>query len=350
MHLTRIRFLPAIAALTVLSASAAVCSAQQIQSQPLPQIQAQQQPQRGAQAHKGATAPKAAAKQSGEGANAAEAQLRQRVEQLEEQLVDMQVVIGTLESLAKSATAAAPPATYRASPPGASGGADAARLEALETQVRALTAQMEQLSSQLRAASGRRADAGVPEREGANSRSRPEPYRPSGQIPGFGSITVTPGGGDDIGQLLAQEERNRGPQAGPAQAAFGEAGGPDQLYKTAYGYLLQQNYGAAEAAFDDFLKRYPTDAMAGNAQYWLGELYFVQGQYKQAAGAFLKGSRNYAKSVKAPDSLMKLAMSLDRMGQREAACQAFSELASRYPSPPAHLKERLQGERQKAGC
>ena len=76
-------------------------------------------------------------------------QLRQRVEQLEEQLVDMQVVIGTLESLARqSGSGGAAPA--RGGGPAGLSGPDAGRLAALETQIQALTAQLEQMSDQLR--------------------------------------------------------------------------------------------------------------------------------------------------------------------------------------------------------
>ena len=89
---------------------------------------------------------------------------------------------------------------------------------------------------------------------------------------------------------------------------------PKQLYETAYGYLLQRDYGAAEAAFDEFLRRHPNDPLAGNAQYWLGESLYVRGQYRAAAGAFLKGYQTYARSAKAPESLLKLAMSLQRLG------------------------------------
>jgi tol-pal system protein YbgF len=130
----------------------------------------------------------------------------------------------------------------------------------------------------------------------------------------------------------------------------GGDGNSKQAYETAYGYLLQQNYGAAESAFDDFLQRYPGDPLAGNAQYWLGESLYVRGQFKAAASAFLKGYQTYARSAKAPDSLLKLAMSLDRLGQRDAACSSYAELSSRFPNAPSHVKTRAQTERQRVGC
>lgn len=292
--------------------------------------------------------------------------LRQRVDQLEEQLADMQVIIGTLESLAKSGVVSATSAQRPSSQAGFTA-SDAARLDGIETQIRALTAQLEQLSEQVRQASAgqtRRSDTGGTVSPGGAAAYASGPaaalpgYAGSGGEVTFGSTTVTAGSGDDqIGSLLSG-----GPPAGgattdvaaaPAQPALvqpGEGGNPKQLYETAYGYLLQQDYGAAESAFGDFLTRFPNDSLAGNAQYWLGESYFVRGQYKSAASAFLKGYQSYAKSAKAPDSLLKLAMSLDRLGQKDAACTSYAELGSRFPNAPAHVKSRAQAEKTRVGC
>ena len=99
-----------------------------------------------------------------------------------------------------------------------------------------------------------------------------------------------------------------------------------------------------------FLERYPSDQLASNAQYWLGESYFVRGQYKEAASAFLKGIQTYARGSKAPDSMLKLAMSLDRLGQRDAACTSFAELQSRFPNAPSHVRNRATSERQRIRC
>lgn len=288
--------------------------------------------------------------------------LRQRVEALEEQLVDLQVVIGTLESLARSGgTAAAAAPAWRSG--GGASASDPARLDGIETQIRALTAQLEQLSAQVRQGGG----ASAPSAASAGSRRTdvagfraPEPAGGAGS---FGSTTVTPGAEDDaIGGLIngqgpaatppstRQPAAVSPPAAATAPPPAASDAGAKQLYETAYGHLLQQDYGAAEAAFDDFLKRYPSDGLAGNAQYWLGESHYVRGQYKAAATAFLKGYQSYGKSAKAPDSLLKLAMSLERLGQKDAACSSFGELGSKFPNAPAHVRARAQSERQRIGC
>lgn len=278
-----------------------------------------------------------------------ESGLKARVESLEEQLVDMQVVVGTLESLAKGGSGSSPSFKSAVS----TGSGDSSRVEALENQVRSLSSQVQQLNDQLRTQGG------------ATRRSDISPAAPSTQTAAasppssFGSTTVTPGS-DAIGGLISG---NGGASAGalgatpaPVQSAAlppaGDAGSsdPKQLYETAYGYLLQRDYGAAETAFDEFLKKFPSDSLSGNAQYWLGESHFVRGQYKAAAGAFLKGYQSYAQGAKAPDSLLKLAMSLDRLGQKDAACSSFSELNVKFPNAPQSVKARAQSERQRVGC
>jgi tol-pal system protein YbgF len=285
--------------------------------------------------------PKAAAKTAPAGAPASDAQLRQRVEQLEEQLVDMQVLVGTLESLARGGSAPA-----RAG--GASGASEAARIDALETQVRAMTMQIEELSRQLRQRQGARGDeAPPPVREGAlppfGSQSQAA-APPSAQ--GFGSVTVTPQGGDRIGQMIsAAPGLVEGSRLPPAVQ---DAGSAKELYETAYGYLLQQDYAAAEAAFEEFLTRYPNDHLTADAQYWLGETLFVQRRYKPAGQAFLRVVQNHRQSTKAPNSLLMLAMTLEQLGQKD--CALFTELETKHPNAPQEIKARARVVKQRVGC
>ena len=325
-----------------------------------PLAHAQQPPQ--GQPSRGPTTPKGAAAPARDSQAATDSALRQRVEQLEEQFVDMQVAVGTLESLARGTAAPATAGGGRqgAGPAGAVGAADAGRLDSIETQIRALAAQLEQVQEQVRSLSARTGELSVPGGQAAVEPGPPRPGRPEVGSPQpertqFGSVTVSPGAPrDEIDRILTSPpQAGAGPLPQMATASPGTAEpeqSPKQLYETAYGYLLQRDYGAAEAAFDEFLRRHPNDPLAGNAQYWLGESLYVRGQYRAAAGAFLKGYQTYGKSAKAPESLLKLAMSLQRLGQKDAACSSFSELTTKFPSAPSHVKTTAQTERQRAGC
>jgi TolA-binding protein len=75
----------------------------------------------------------------------------------------------------------------------------------------------------------------------------------------------------------------------------------------------------------------------------------VQGRYKQAAQSFLTGFQDFPKSRKAPDSLLKLGLSLNRMGQKQQACAALLTVSEKFPKA-AEAKKRASAEAQRAGC
>ena len=241
-----------------------------------------------------------------------------------------------------------------------------------------MTSQLEQLSDQVRILGGRRTDAGAtggfagreqpniaPRSDfgssgGMAGREQPGPaprsdvggFRqtgPTGSAAGsFGSVTVTPGPErDPIGRMITTDQE-RPDQTSPQQSSLNAGGSVKELYETAYGYLLQQDYGAAEVAFEEFLQRHPTDRLAADAQYWLGETLYVQRRYKPAAQAFLKVMQNHSSSAKVPNSLLKLAMTLEQLGQKD--CALFSELESRHPNAAADVKSRARLVRQRVGC
>ena len=225
--------------------------------------------------------------------------LRRRVEQLEEQLVDIQVTIGTLETLARSGTqggvgqVAAPVAGGQLTQaPATQSGEQAARIAALETQIRALTAQVEQLSrpgapntAREQGATQQFANQQATAAWQGNSNNPPAAGNPltAPQNPRFGSTTVEPGSSDRIGNFL-QQDRTATLDTGRLPPVSGDD--PQQKYEAAYGLLLQQEYGAAQQAFADFVGKFSKHPLAGNAQYWLGETYYVRGNTKMRQGRF----------------------------------------------------------------
>lgn len=120
-------------------------------------------------------------------------------------------------------------------------------------------------------------------------------------------------------------------------------------YQQAYDNLLGRRFGEAEAGFKTFLGQNADSPLAGDAQYWLGETYYAQGDYKSAAQSFLKGYKSYPKNRKAPDSLLKLGMSLQKLGQKEQACGSYSQVTKAYPKA-ASVRNQALKEMQRAGC
>ena len=73
---------------------------------------------------------------------------------------------------------------------------------------------------------------------------------------------------------------------GAMQATLPPSNTPKDEYDLAYGYVLHRDYGLAAETFRAFLRQYPSDRMAPEAQYWLGESLFQQQQYREAAEFF----------------------------------------------------------------
>lgn len=137
---------------------------------------------------------------------------------------------------------------------------------------------------------------------------------------------------------------------GTAVAALPSTDDPEELYRNSYQFILSGDYGTAEAGFRDHIARFPGDAKAPDAHFWLGEALLGQKKYRDAAEVFLAANKDYPKSKKAPEMLLKLGVSLVGLNQRDVACATFGEVGKRYPETSAALKERIKQEQALAAC
>ncbi|MEL6577636.1 MAG: tol-pal system protein YbgF [Pseudomonadota bacterium] len=96
--------------------------------------------------------------------------------------------------------------------------------------------------------------------------------------------------------------------------------------------LVQQGrLGEAEAVLRGFLDDYPDSPLVAEAHYWRGEAAFTQGSFQTAARAYLAGYRADQGGPQAAGNLVKLGVSLSRLGQRDEACLTFAEVPRRFP-------------------
>jgi len=140
------------------------------------------------------------------------------------------------------------------------------------------------------------------------------------------------------------------PETRTASTAPAADSTPQEQYNYAFSLLRQSRYDEAAQALKAFVQRNPKDPLAGNAQYWLGETYYVRKDYTNAAATFAEGYEKYPKNVKAPDNLLKLGMALSNLGQKDNACRAFGRLDRDYPQAPGEIKDRAAGEKKRLGC
>ena len=156
-----------------------------------------------------------------------------------------------------------------------------------------------------------------------------------------GQVLVPPGGDEQQGNGAVDPDAIETVSLAPET--------PEALYERSNESLLRRQFADAEAGFSNFVSKYPDHSLAGSAQYWLGETFYAQGDFRQAAQNFLHGYKNYPKSRRAPDSLLKLGISLNKLGQTQQACAAFGALGGEFPNA-IDAKKRAQAESKRAGC
>jgi tol-pal system protein YbgF len=111
-------------------------------------------------------------------------------------------------------------------------------------------------------------------------------------------------------------------------------------YQTAFNLLKDGQYDRAIAAFLDFLTAFPSSQLADNAQYWLGEAYYVNKAFPDAQAAFQRVVDKYPQSRKLPDALLKIGYCRYELKQWDAAKQVLTLVLTQYPDTPAgHLAQ-----------
>lgn len=154
----------------------------------------------------------------------------------------------------------------------------------------------------------------------------------------------------DSGQLPPPPVRNPNATGGQLAATLPPSQSPKDEYDLGYGYLLRKDYELAEDTFRTFLRMYPSDRLAADAQFWLGETMFQRQSFRDAADAFLNVTKKYESSAKAPDALLRLGQSLAAMGQKELACATFGEVAIKYPRATLNVKQSVDREQKRVHC
>ena len=181
---------------------------------------------------------------------------------------------------------------------------------------------------------------------------------------GGGSSRVSPSGGGSSGSGSSGGGSGSDGSAGAGAAgagaaaaggAAGSAGGSDSgasagsseeqtVYAQSFDALKAGSYSVAITGFKSFLNSYPSSPLAENAQYWLGEAYYVTHDLDAAAGAFRSVTQKWPNSRKTPDAMLKLGYTqLDQKKVSEGRA-TLSQVVQKYPGTDAAklATERLQ--------
>jgi tol-pal system protein YbgF len=121
----------------------------------------------------------------------------------------------------------------------------------------------------------------------------------------------------------------------------------EKLYTGALSLFSNRDYQQATTKFQEFVATYPEHKLAGNAQYWIGECYYSQKRFAEAAEEFAKVEKLYPTSPKIPAALLKKGLSLFELRKTAEAQAALQRIVDRHGQSEEAAKARERLERWK---
>lgn len=215
---------------------------------------------------------------------------------------------------------------------GAAGGGATAdlviKINQLQQEVRELRGLVEQQQHEIESLKARQRDQYLD----LDRRLQERTGGPPAQVPDASAAeeggAVRGGGGtgerDDI-----SPGRDRDTASGPRPVA--DEAGRQRAYDAAFTLLRDGRYADAAEGFREFLEQYPDGPLADNAQYWLGESYYVTGNFDIAQNAFQQVLNRFPDSPKVPDAHLKLGFCYYELEQWDQARSTLDEVTQAYP-------------------
>lgn len=181
-----------------------------------------------------------------------------------------------------------------------------------------------------------------------------------GESPGANPQAPATGFSQPGGQPLAENAKpsadipfpaQQGPYANvPAQPAVQQppaapSASAAHLYDAALNDYMGARYTLATNEFEQVIHTYPSDQLAGNCYYYIGEIDYRAGKYSAAIKDYDQVIDQYPGNVKIPVARLHKAQALLSMKQREAAIAELRALIQRYPNTTeaAQARSRLSG-------
>jgi tol-pal system protein YbgF len=181
-------------------------------------------------------------------------------------------------------------------------------LQDVQARVGKLATQMNDIQSTLQTIDGRLAGGASPSMAPAAS--------PVGPGPGPSSNAVPPS------EVPPAASRPPGNMSGAAS---------DTLYQNALRDFTTGKYDLAQQEFSDYVKNYGSTDLASNAQFYLGEISYAQGDYKDAVGQYNTVLNNYPQSYKLAAALLKKGMAELELGMKATGARDLKEVVRRFP-------------------
>lgn len=103
------------------------------------------------------------------------------------------------------------------------------------------------------------------------------------------------------------------------------------LYKDAYETFQKGDLDGGRRKFEAFLKTYPNMELSDNAQFWIGETYFLKKDFEKAILEYEKVIVKYPEGDKVSSALLKQGLAFLELGDKTNARNLLKRVADRFP-------------------
>jgi TolA-binding protein len=203
------------------------------------------------------------------------------------------------------------------------------RVSTLEDEVRSLTGNLQQLQNQV---------------DTQNAQINKQLGDITFQMQnGGGGSAGAPGAGSAAGQAAPPPAAVTAPEAVVAPT-------PEELMQRGVIALHEGHYQESEGIARELLAKHRASPRAYDAQYLLAQSLQGEQRYQEAALAFDDAYNMNHRGSRAPNALLGLAMTLDSINQKAAACDTLRTLHAQFPAPPHYLVAPIASAHHRLGC
>jgi tol-pal system protein YbgF len=146
---------------------------------------------------------------------------------------------------------------------------------------------------------------------------------------------------DELASRIGNIENSQGigkkePSGQRSEATGGEPSAevktdPKTRYDACYKLFKNGQYAKAREEFQKFLKQYPKTTYSDNAQFWIGETWYIEEKYEKAIIEYEKVIKGFPTGDKVQDALLKQGMSFQKLGDKASAKIVYQQIITKYP-------------------
>ncbi|MEE2901965.1 MAG: tetratricopeptide repeat protein [Myxococcota bacterium] len=147
-----------------------------------------------------------------------------------------------------------------------------------------------------------------------------------------------------IATAKSEEEKARAIEAAKEREQL--LANPDSVFSQVKEQVNSGNPEAARGLIQEFLRRTGKNkALAkykADGQYWLGETFFLEKNYKRAARIYSEIHKKYAKSKRAPDAYLRIGECFEALKMNQDAKLFYRTAIKKFPKSKAAKKARAR--------